>query len=144
MKPHPHLYRVDASAGPTANVELSAAGLPALSSAAPIEFDGPGDLWSPETLLIAALVDCFVLTFRAVARASRFEWSHLGCNAEGTLARVDGVTRFTGFRIDARLELPSGGNPGTGRRLLEKAEKTCLVTNSLGAPVELVCAVGST
>lgn len=144
MKPYPHHYSVEATAGPTESVELSAAGLPKLISAPPVEFDGPGDQWSPETLLMAALADCFILTFRAVARASRLEWSHLACHAEGTLDRVDGVTRFTGFRIHARLALPPGGNAETGRRLLEKAEKTCLVTNSLGAPVELVSEVRST
>ncbi len=74
---------------------------------------------------------------RAVARASGLEWSHLARHAEGNLDRVDGVTRFMSFRIHTRLELPPGGNADTGRRLLEKAEKTCLVTNSLAAPVEL-------
>jgi len=143
MKPYPHHYRVDAAARPTQSVTLSVAGLPDLASAPPVEFDGPGDQWSPETLLVAALADCFVLTFRAVARASRLEWSHLECHAEGTLERIEGVTRFTGFRIEARLDLPSGGNTEMGKRLLEKAEKTCLVTNSLAAPVELVSEVRS-
>jgi organic hydroperoxide reductase OsmC/OhrA len=143
MKPYPHHYSVDATAGPTESVDLSAAGLPSLASAPPVEFDGPGDQWSPETLLVAALADCFILTFRAVARASRLEWSHLACHAAGTLERVDSVTRFTGFRIEARLGLPPGSNTEMGKRLLEKAEKSCLVTNSLAAPVELVCEVSS-
>lgn len=144
MQPYPHRYSIEATAGPTESVEISGAGLPTLTSAPPVEFDGPGDQWSPETLLVAALADCFVLTFRAVARASRLDWSHLACHAEGTLDRVERVTRFTGFRIHARLALPSGGNAETGQRLLEKAEKTCLITNSLVAPVELVCEVRST
>jgi hypothetical protein len=33
----------------------------------PREFDGRGNQWSPESLLAAALADCFVLSFRAVA-----------------------------------------------------------------------------
>jgi organic hydroperoxide reductase OsmC/OhrA len=137
MKPYPHRYEVDASAQASGNVELSAAGLPPISSAPPIEFDGPGDQWSPESLLVAAVGDCFVLTFRAIANASRFEWVHLDCRAEGTLDRVDGVTRFVGMRLHARLTLPSGGKQEMGRRLLEKAEKTCLVTNSLSTRTEL-------
>lgn len=141
MKPYPHRYTVDAAGGPAGSVELSAAGIPPIPSAPPIEFDGPGDVWSPETLLVGAVVDCFVLTFRAIARASRLEWTRLECRAEGTLDRVEGVTRFVGMRIEARLALPAGGNAETGRRLLEKAEKTCLVTNSLVAPVELVADV---
>ena len=138
MRPYPHRYSVEAAAGPEESVALSAAGVPVLASAPPAEFDGPGDLWSPETLLVAALADCFVLTFRAVARASRLEWRRLRCQADGTLERVEGVTRFTSFRIHAQLTLPPGGNPETAKRLLDKAEKTCLVTNSLSAPVELL------
>lgn len=141
MKPYPHHYRVDAAAAATGNVELTAEGLPALASAPPAEFDGPGDLWSPETLLVAALADCFILTFRAVARASRFDWHRLACHVEGTLDRADGVTRFSHFELAARLDIPADGNTDMGRRLLEKAERGCLITHSLAAPVSLRCDV---
>jgi uncharacterized OsmC-like protein len=30
-------------------------------------FDGPGDAWSPENLLLAAVQSCFLFTFQAVA-----------------------------------------------------------------------------
>ena len=45
-------------------------------------------LASIPTLLIAAVADCFILTFRAVARASRFEWISLGCTVDGVLDRA--------------------------------------------------------
>jgi len=137
MKPYPHHYSVEASSGPSGSVDLRAPSLPALASAPPVEFDGPGDQWSPESLLVASVVDCFVLTFRAIARASKLEWTQLDCAAEGTLDRVESVTRFVGLRIVAHLALPAGGNTETGKRLLEKAERTCLVTNSLSCAVEL-------
>ena len=75
MKPYPHHYLVEASAAASGSVDLRARGLPVIASAPPIEFGGPGDAWSPESLLVAATADCFVLTFRAVARASKLEWS---------------------------------------------------------------------
>jgi organic hydroperoxide reductase OsmC/OhrA len=137
MKPYPHHYTIEASATASGSVELRADGLPALATAPPAEFDGPGDQWSPESLLIAAVADCFVLTFRAIARASKLEWSDLQCRAEGTLDRVERVTRFVGMRIEAELSLPADGNVDAGRRMLEKAEKTCLVSNSLDLAVEL-------
>lgn len=137
MKPYPHEYSVEATASTIGSVELTAEGLPIITSAPPVEFDGPGDQWSPESLLVAAVVDCFVLTFRAIAQASKFEWSGLKCRAEGTLDRADRVTRFVGMRVRAELKLPPEGSEEAGRRLLEKAEKTCLVTNSLDLQVEL-------
>ena len=141
MKPLPHHYTVSATAAPEGTVSLSATGVPPLASAPPIEYDGPGDQWSPESLLMAAVVDCFVLTFRAIARASRFEWGRLDCHAEGTLDRAEGVTRFVRIEIHASLTAPSGASSDTAKRLLEKAEKTCLVTNSLKVSAELVSEV---
>lgn len=137
MKPYPHHYSVEASAAASGSVDLTAEGLPAIASAPPVEFDGPGDQWSPESLLVASVVDCFVLTFRAIARASKLDWSQLHCAAEGTLDRVERVTRFVGMRIVADLALPPGGNAETGHRLLEKAKNACLVTNSLNFAVEM-------
>ncbi len=137
MKPFPHRYAVQAAAAFEGCVTLAAEGVPALSSAPPVEFDGPGDQWSPESLLVAAVADCFVLTFRAIARASRLEWTQLECRAEGTLDRVDGVTRFVGMRIEATLTVAAGTDPEAARRLLSKAERSCLITRSLNATAEL-------
>jgi organic hydroperoxide reductase OsmC/OhrA len=137
MKAYPHHYLVEAHAAATGHVDLKAEGLQPIASAPPLEFDGPGDQWSPESLLVAAVVDCFILTFRAIARASKLEWTDIRCHAEGTLDRVERVTRFTKLRIVAELILPAGGNAEMAQRLLEKAEHECLVTNSMNVPVEL-------
>ena len=107
MQEFPHHYRVSASGGPDGDVGLDTEGLPTLASAAPVEFGGPGGRWSPESLLVAAVADCFVLSFRAIARASRLPWVSLQCSVEGTLERVDGVTKFTAFAIHATLRTPA-------------------------------------
>ena len=133
MDAYPHHYRVQAAARAESNVTLTSERLPSLSSAPPAQFGGPGDQWSPETLLVAASADCLILTFRAIARASKLSWLSLDCDAEGVLDRVEGVTRFTEIRLNARLVLPAGGDVERGRRLLEKAEKGCLITSSLKA-----------
>lgn len=137
MHPYPHVYRVATAGGPVGNVTVTAAGLPDLSSAPPLEFDGPGDLWSPESLLCAALADCFVLTFRAIARASRFEWISLDCNVEGTLERTAGVTRFTRYVTRATLRVPPGADAAKAKQLLEKSEHGCLISNSVNGAREL-------
>lgn len=130
MEPFPHHYPVQASAGPSGSVTLAAPGLPPLSSSAPREFGGPGDEWSPESLLCAAVADCFTLTFRAIAQASKLEWKRLELDVEGTVDRVEGGPRFTALTLRARLSAP-GADEARARRLLEKAEQGCLVTRSL-------------
>jgi|SRR6187431_1068726 organic hydroperoxide reductase OsmC/OhrA len=137
MKPYPHLYPVSARMAATGPALLQAEGMPNLPSAAPREFDGPGDQWSPESLLVAAVASCFLLTFKGMARASKLEWNQLECSVEGTLERVDGMTQFTRMRTQARLTAPRSSNNELCLRLLEKAERGCLVANSLRCVREL-------
>ena len=61
MHPFPHHYAVDAAVRPDGDVPLSSEGVRVIESAPPKEFDGPGNQWSPEQLLTAAVADCFVL-----------------------------------------------------------------------------------
>jgi uncharacterized OsmC-like protein len=82
-------------------------------------------------LFVAAVADCFALTFRGIAGLSRFSWVSLECNVTATVERVDRVSQFTALEIRARLRVPSGALDEQARRLLTKAEETCLVTNSL-------------
>ena len=72
MQDLPHHYKVAASAAPQGEVNLASNLLDPILSAPPAEYGGPGNRWSPETLLVAAVADCFILSFRAVARASKF------------------------------------------------------------------------
>ncbi len=137
MQDYPHNYTVTATASASANVSLGSPGLESLESAPPAEFGGPGDLWSPETLLAAAVADCFVLSFRAIARASKLEWNSLSCDVDAVLDKVDGVTRFTEMNERVVLEVPDGTSEVKATKLLEKAEQVCLITNSLTATTSL-------
>ena len=131
MQQLPHHYSAVATATTQGDVALDSHKLSPIRSAPPAEFGGPGDQWSPETLLVAAVADCFVLTFRAIAGVSRFPWISLTCDIAGTVDRVDRVTQFTAFDVRARLRIPAGEREDQALRLLTKAEETCLVTNSL-------------
>jgi OsmC-like protein len=89
MQNFPHHHAVMATGSVLGDIELNADRLPPLRSGSPPEFDGPPGQWSPETLLVAAVGDCFILTFRAVARASGLAWTSLACRVSGTLDRVE-------------------------------------------------------
>jgi organic hydroperoxide reductase OsmC/OhrA len=143
MHPFPHRYIVNAAVRPGGDVPLSAEGVRIIESAPPKEFDGPGNQWSPEALLTAAVADCFVLSFRAIATASKFAWVSLDARTEGTLDRVDGKMRFTRFDTHAKLHLPAGADVERAKKLLEKAELTCLVANSLNSERHLTVEVAA-
>jgi peroxiredoxin-like protein len=137
MEAFPHHYSVKAVAQEEGPVSLTGQGLPEICSAPPAQFGGPGDKWSPEDLLVSSVADCFILTFRAIAKASRVEWSDLQCSAEGVLDRVERVNRFTEFTVRATLTVPAGTDPEKAKNLLQKAEASCLITNSLDAEMHL-------
>ena len=141
MHPFPHRYVVNAAVRPDGDVPLSAEGVRIIESAPPKEFDGPGNQWSPEGLLTAAVADCFVLSFRAIAAASRYPWVSLESRTEGTLDRIDGKMRFTRFDTHAKLQVPLGSDVERARKLLEKAEQACLVANSLSSERHLTVEV---
>ena len=131
MQGYPHHYLVSAAGGTEGNVAVSGEGLPDLDTQAPPQFGGPEGIWSPETMLAGAVANCFILSFRAIARASKFDWSALRCDVDGVLDRPERVTYFTEFNIHAVLHVPEGANVEMAERLLEKAEKICLITASL-------------
>ena len=137
MEPFPHHYYISGQATSDSHVALKGENLPELITAPPAEFGGPGDQWSPESLVVGAVADCFILSFRAIARASKLEWQDLQCNVTGTLDRAERVTRFTAIKVEASLQVPAGTDLEKAEKLLHKAEASCLVTNSLIADSEL-------
>jgi peroxiredoxin-like protein len=137
MKPLPHRYEVRLAGGAIGHATLQSSGVPDLLTEAPADFDGPGDAWSPEQLLLAAVETCFLLTFRAVARASGIEFTTLAIEGEAVVDRADGRLRVTEIVLRPRLALPAGVDATRVRRALEKAEHACLVSASLSTPVRL-------
>jgi peroxiredoxin-like protein len=137
MKPLPHRYEVRLAGGPTGYATVQVGGAPDLRSAPPLDFGGPGDAWSPEHLLLAAVETCFLFTFRAIAQASRIDFASLSLEGEGVVDRGNGGMRFTEIVLRPRLALPAGADWSRVLRALEKAEKSCLVSASLATPVRL-------
>jgi len=133
----PHHYTVEASAAHEGPVMLDSEGLPRIESAPPRQFGGPANLWSPESMLAASVAGCFILTFRAVARASSLAWLNLTCTAQGRLERSEGALRFTEFTLRPKLAIPVGANREKAMRVLEKAEHGCLVSASLRSTIRL-------
>ena len=137
MKPLPHDYHVLLTGGPSGYATVSTPGIPDLRTAPPVDFDGPGDAWSPEHLLLAAVQSCFLFTLRAIARASKVDFVSLELDATGIVDRQEGVVRFTSIVLRPRIVVSSGTDRERALRILEKSEKQCLVSASLATPIRL-------
>lgn len=137
MKPLPHHYEVTLTGASAGYATASAAGLPDLTTAPPAEYDGPGDAWSPEHLLLAAVSACFLFTFRAVAKASHVEFVEVEADAAGTVDRTGGVTRFTDIVLRPNVTTPGGADAAAVQRAIDKAASRCLVSSSLDTAVRV-------
>jgi organic hydroperoxide reductase OsmC/OhrA len=137
MDPLPHRYEVHVTGGPTGHGRASAIGLPSVAIAPPPQFDGPGDAWSPEHLLLASVEACFLFTLRALADYAKVDFRVLDIEAFGTVDRGGGVTRFVEIVLQPRIRVPAGTARDAVLRILAKTEKACLVTASLSTPVRV-------
>jgi|SRR5579875_1502094 len=105
--------------------------------ASPPEFQGEAGLWTPEHFLVVSVAACFVTTFLAIAEISKFRAHTLQVSAEGTVEKGDGGFQFTKIVVRPVLEIEREADRERALRLLEKAERSCLVTRSLHSEVIL-------
>ncbi len=114
----------------------SGAGAP-IEFASPPEFQGEADRWTPEHFFTAAVASCFVTTFRAIADFSKFEFDALQVSVEGTLEKGEGGFRFTRVVVRPKLSVLREDDRERALRLLDKAERACLISRSINAQVSL-------
>lgn len=137
MASFPHEYKISVKGGPDGNLPVKSEGLPDLETNAPAEFGGPGDVWSPETMLTGAVANCLILTFRALARAAKVEWSDLDVDCVGEVNKGAGGISFTKFTIKAKLTITGDTDEDKAKQTLENSKKHCLVTASLNSETEM-------
>lgn len=108
-----------------------------INFAAPPEFGGEPGLWTPEHLLLAAVSTCFVATFRAVAEASKLEFQGMEVDVEGAIEKQEGGYRFTTLIVRPTVTIHHEEDRERTGRLLEKAERICLIARSILATIVL-------
>ena len=112
--------------------------LPTLEVAAPPEFQGPGGGWTPECLYVGSVASCFMLTFLALAERSKLDLTSLAVSAKGKLERVEGIGfQITEIVLKPKLVIRSAGDLERAGRIIKKAEKSCLISNSIKTAVRL-------
>jgi len=116
---------------------LTVAGKPPVEVATPPEFKGHEGIWSPEDLYVAAVNSCIMTTFLAFAGRAGLAFEGYESEAEGALEFVDERLVFTKIVVRPRVTLGPGADRKQAEEILHKAEKNCLVSNSLRTEVIL-------
>lgn len=116
---------------------LRAETLAPLDVSAPPEFSGEAGAWTPEHLLVAATASCLMTTFLAIAEVSKLKVSSYRMKACGKLEKVpEEGYRFTEISLTPIVDV-AAGDVDRARRLMAKAEKSCFVSKSLRARVQV-------
>ena len=133
MESHSQSYKASASTAAGGAVSVRSGLSPVLPTIASPSLGQPGEHWSPEGLLCAAVAGCFALTFRSLAYEAHYPWHSMECEVTGCTERMDNGPRFVRLSTTARLRVTRDTDPLQGIRLLEQANDNCLVAQSLCA-----------
>lgn len=131
VAPFPHHYSAT-----LAGAQLGAASRSSIAIGPPSEFGGTDDVWSPEHLLLGAVLACLKATFDAYARRASLRVDDWRGQVDGTLEKGSGGPVFTSIRLSVELET-APGDEARAKQLLETAERDCIVSRALAVPVEL-------
>jgi organic hydroperoxide reductase OsmC/OhrA len=133
-----YIYRVTAASTAAFSGVATAEEIePSISFSAPPDFQGEAGRWTPEHLFLASVAGCYVSTFSGMAQFSKFEFLVLDLEVEGVLSKEEEGWRFTQVNLQPRLKIAQEKDRDRANRLLEKAEKTCLVVRSINSKVIL-------
>lgn len=134
-----HTYTVDLKWNSERKGQLSSEVLEStVEVATPPEFPGGMEgIWSPEHLFISSVSSCFMTTFLAIAEYSKLDFEQLDIQASGTVEKVDGKFMVSKIVLSPTLLIPDESVSDKAERILEKAEKACLITRSIKSEVEL-------
>jgi peroxiredoxin-like protein len=134
-----HVYNVNLKWINDRKGTISSPELPiSIEVATPPEFDkGMPNIWSPEHLFTASVVSCFMTTFLAIAEYSKFDFISFKCDSEGILEKIEGKYLITKIILKPEVVISDPEKTERAKRILEKSEAACLVSNSIKSEIEL-------
>jgi len=104
--------------------------------ATPPEFPkGMAGIWTPEHLLVAAVNSCLMTTFLAIAENSKFSFVNFESNADGKLEKVDDKYMISEILLTPVLVIHDEVDREKAKRVLDKSEAACLISNSVKSKI---------
>jgi peroxiredoxin-like protein len=112
--------------------------LPNLHVDSPPEFKGHDGAWTPEHLFVASVNSCFMTTFLAIAENSKLEFTSFKADARGKLEKLEGQGWvMTEITLHPQLVVSHARDAERASRILQKAERGCLISNSVKSQIRM-------
>ena len=131
----PHEYVVELNED-----QLAAAGAVPLDIGPPSQFGGTDDVWSPEHLLVGAVLACFKTTFDAFCRRENLVVRAFRATATALLARSKEGPVFQVIELVVDV---ATDDEARARAVVATAERQCIISRALVAPVRVTARVRS-
>ncbi len=118
--------------------KLSSEGMEYITVATPPEFSGGvPNIWSPEHLFVASANICLMTTFLAIAENSKLNFISYSSSGTGKIEKVEGKFFVTQIELSPRILVANEHDKERALRIIEKSEKTCLISRSMKSEIIL-------
>jgi peroxiredoxin-like protein len=132
-----YLYRTSVAWSGEKRGVAACEGKPDIEVATPPEFKGHPGIWSPEDLFVTAVNSCVMTTFIAMAERAGLAFTSYRSEVEGTLEKGESGFSFTKVVVRPHIGIGKAEDREKSLELIEKAEHSCLISNSIKAIVTI-------
>jgi organic hydroperoxide reductase OsmC/OhrA len=116
---------------------LRFAGKAPIEGSSPSVFNGDDGRHNPETLMVASLMSCHLLTYLAVCERAGVRILEYRDSATGTLAIKEGKMRMVEVVLWPQVRVADAGHLDKARELHAKAHANCFMSNSVNFAVRV-------
>ncbi len=139
--PFPHRYETTLTWKSGELSELGSGDRVVIPGGPPSQFDGSDDTrWSPEHLVLAALSQCFMLTWIALNKRSQIPLKGWESKGESVLEKTKEGLVFTSFKVTVTMKTDAA-RVEEARKLMDTAKRFCIIANALKTPASLEAVV---
>lgn len=108
-----------------------AGALPPITCAIPLEFNGPGNGYSPEDLLGLSILNCLVAIFKVYAEKQQVAFGEIKGRAVLTVDKAASENIISATHVDVYLEIMGASDPEKAKKIMNSAVKDCIISNSI-------------
>ncbi|AXI10683.1 hypothetical protein CUC15_17815 [Oceanobacillus zhaokaii] len=106
----------------------------------PTEMDGPGIGTNPDEMLLGAAATCYIITLAAMIERAKLPLDEMSLESEGIVDVTKGVFTYKKIIHRPTVSLKAEASEEDRRKLtklVEKAEKSCMISRAIQGNVEL-------
>lgn len=106
----------------------------------PPEMDGPGVGTNPDEMLLGAAATCYVITLAAMIERTKLPLQEMSLDSEGIVDVTNGVITYKKIIHKPKVILQEDSSEADHKKLeklVEKAEKSCMISRALRGNVEI-------